>query len=190
MNEKFEEKMGITQNCEISHIDRLTLEPRKYKENQNIFILSMCGAQSVEGDLSKLVWHYCFGRTCVCTSAWTFRADACVHGHVDVTSGCVCTRSKGRFRVVACMRVCTFRSYVRVYTSGVRACAWLRGRLDGRSCILNFMDDWVIFTKLYDRMQLKARHATKSKRHATKSRSTQLKVDMQCNIGGGESTKS
>ena len=32
------------------------------------------------------------------------------------------------------------------------------------------------FTALYDRMQLKARHATKS-------RGMQLKVDMQCDIG-------
>ena len=39
-----EKKRKKRQNCEISHIDRTTLEPRIYKGNQNIFIISMCGA--------------------------------------------------------------------------------------------------------------------------------------------------
>ena len=125
MNEKFEEKKGKTQNCEISHIDRLTLEPRIYKGNQNIFILSMCGAQSVQGDLSKTVWHDCFGRA---------------HVYTAVSGGRVCTRPRGRF------------GQTRVYTAawtftGGRVFIRLRRR----------------FTELYDRMQLKARHATKSR---------------------------
>ena len=44
MSVKFKAKKKKRQNCEISHIDRTTLEPRIYKGNQNIFILSMCGA--------------------------------------------------------------------------------------------------------------------------------------------------
>ena len=32
VSDKFEEKKGKTQNCEISHIDKTTLEPTIYKQ--------------------------------------------------------------------------------------------------------------------------------------------------------------
>ena len=90
-----------------------------------------------------------------------FRADACVHGRVDVSSGCVCTRPRGRYgRTRVYTVACTFRSYVRVYASGVHGYVDV---LDGRSCVLNFMDDWVIFYRII-------------RLHATKRKAMQLKV--------------
>ena len=109
MNEKFEEKKGKTQNYEISHIDRLTLEPRIYKGNQNIFILSMCEAQSVQGDLSKIVCTRPRGRlwrTRVYTAAWMFTS-----GRVDVY---------GRTRVYT--TTWTFYRIIRSHATKSKAC--------------------------------------------------------------------
>ena len=150
MNERFEEKKGKTQNCEISHIDRSTLEPRVYKESQTYLFYQcvehrvfkvtwakLCGTAVSGGRVcTRLHGRFVRARTRVYTAARPFRADACVHGRVDVSGGRVCTQPCGCLRADACGR----------------------------------------FADLYDRMQLKARHATKS-------RGMQLKVDMQCNIG-------
>ena len=51
VSEKFEEKRGGKQNCKISHIDKITLDSPIYIESQNLFIISMCEAQNVQGDL-------------------------------------------------------------------------------------------------------------------------------------------
>ena len=41
---KFEEEKEEKQNCEISHIDRIRLDPIVYIESQNPFIILMCRA--------------------------------------------------------------------------------------------------------------------------------------------------
>ena len=58
------------------------------------------------------------------TAAWTLQADACVHGRVDISGGCVCTRLHGRYR-----RAQVYTTFSDVHAcdgcmdvSGVRAC--------------------------------------------------------------------
>ena len=58
---KFEEKREEKQNCEISHIDRITLDPTIYIENQNLIIISMCGAQDVQDGLGYTSFQTFFG---------------------------------------------------------------------------------------------------------------------------------
>ena len=103
MSEKFEEKKKKTQNCEISHINRINLDAPIYIERQNIINV---WSTECQGDLNKLLWHDrfgrthvytavsgkrvgtrprgCLGRTLVYMAMWTFRTNACVHGRVDI----------------------------------------------------------------------------------------------------------